>query len=120
MDVAVPARGGVRVAVDAPRVTVVGANVGETPNASVGVGVAVGSSRVGIGACVGVASKVPGGTKMSVGGGCVGEAPQLNGVIGVGVGARCTRLGRINRLNVPAQYITTEVMRAIARQPYPS
>lgn len=83
------------------------------PHASVGVG----SSRVGIGACVGVASNLPGGKGMMVGGGRVGVNPKNAGVTSVGVGGRGTRLERTRMLTVPAQYITSEAMTAMARQP---
>jgi hypothetical protein len=115
----------VRVTVGVPRVTLVGVKsvpvIGTVANVSrVGVGVAVGGSRVGMGACVGVASKVPGGNGMIVGGGRVGVTPKIGGVIGVGVGARGTKLERTKMLTVPAQYITSEPMTAMAKQPYPS
>jgi len=82
-----------------------------------GVGVGEGSSRVGMGAWVGVGSKVPAGGLMNVGGGCVGVRSPVVRVMTVGVGGRGIKLGRIKRLNVPMQYITNEPITAIARQP---
>lgn len=104
------------------RVAVVGASnvlvMGAVPNAStVGVRVGVGGSRVGIGAWVGVASNVPGGRGMMVGGGKVGVKPKSAGVTSVGVDARGTKLERTRMLTVPRQYITSEPITAIARQP---
>ena len=80
------------------------------------VGVSVGSSRVGIGAWVGVGSRVPPGKLMNVGG-LVGVESSAGRVMIVGVGARSPRFGRIKMLNVPAQYITSAPITTIARQP---
>lgn len=112
-------RVGVRVAVAEPRVTMPGGVrvpvIGRVFVSST-VGVCVGS-RVGIGACVGVGSKVPPGKLMNVGGGLVAVDSNAARVMTVGVEARCPRLGRIKMLTVPAQYITIAPITAMARQP---
>lgn len=81
------------------------------------VGVSVGGSRVGIGAWVGVAGKMPPGKLMNVGGGLVEVASNAGGVMTVGVGARWPKFRRTRMLNVPAQYITSAPITTIARQP---
>ena len=68
------------------------------------VGVSVASSRVGIGAWVGVEIKVPLGRLINVGRACVGIAIRVGGGTIVGVADRSTRKeGRINMLAMPAQ-----------------
>ena len=82
------------------------------------VGVIVGS-RVGIGACVGVASSVPGGRLMNVGAACVGVATSVGRTSSVGV-ERCTSIGRTTMLSVPTQYIVMAPRMTMTRQPYPN
>ena len=84
------------------------------------VGVSVDGSRVGIRACVGVASNIPAGTWMSVGGPRIGLAAAVTCVIYVGVGGRSSTNGRAAILTVPAQYKTAALMMRVIRQPYPS
>lgn len=82
------------------------------------VGVSVGGSRVGIGACVGVATSEPRGKVRIVGGGCVAVATWVGRATNVGVGGRCKE-GRTSKLNVPAQYNTPKPIKKITKQPYP-
>jgi hypothetical protein len=120
--VAVPfiRRVGVRVAGGVPRVALPGGMsvpVMLTVLVKSRVGVSVGNSRVGIGAWVGVATRVPPGKLMNVGGGLVEVGSNAGRVTIVGVGARWLKFGRTRMLNVPAQYITIAPITTIARQP---
>ena len=67
------------------------------------VGVNVVGSRVGMGACVGVAWSVPRGKSINVGSAWVGGAARtVRGTI-VGVAGRSSRLGRTMKLILPTQ-----------------
>ena len=81
------------------------------------VGVSVAGSRVGIGAWVGVDTKVPLGTLIKVGRTWVGVGASVAGARKVGVAGRSSSDGRTNQLAVPAQYKTDVPMRMMARQP---
>lgn len=87
--------------------------VGQLPNK---VGVAVGS-RVGMGACVGVAGGLPVGKIKKVGGGKVAVGARVDVGIKVAVGERCSNMGRTSKLAVPPQYIIIALMMTMNRQP---
>lgn len=81
------------------------------------VGVSVGVSRVGIGACVGVAINVPRGRLMSVGGPIVADGAVVGITATVGVAGRGND-ARIIVLTSPAQYKTLVAMKMTPMQPY--
>lgn len=81
------------------------------------VGVKVGSSRVGMGAWVGVGASVPRVGTISVTGARVAVAVWVGLANKVAVGGRCND-GRTIKLKVPAQYSTPNVITITARQPY--
>jgi hypothetical protein len=105
-------RVGVRVALTDGK-TVPG--IGRVPVSSI-VGVGDGS-REGIGAWVGVGSKVPPGRLRNVGGGFVAVGSNAVRVMTVGVGARGARFWRTRMLNVPPQYMANALRTIMARQP---
>ncbi len=81
------------------------------------VGVSVGVSRVGMGACVGVAISVPRGRLMSVGGPIVADGAVVGITATVGVAGRGND-ERIIALKSPAQYKTLVAMKMTPMQPY--
>lgn len=81
------------------------------------VGVSVSVSRVGIGACVGVAINVPRGRMINVGGAGVGDGAVVGITATVGVAGRVND-ERIIALKNPTQYKTLVAMMITTMHPY--
>ncbi len=81
------------------------------------VGVMVAGGSVGMGACVGVETKVPGGRLIKVGSACVGVGTRVGRTMSVGVAPRDRSEGRITRLVRPAQYMVAAPIRRMMIQP---